>query len=85
MLSAKFVSTDTILLSWEPVEGAVEYQIFGYSEDTELFSMIDRTKETSYTINYSEENKNCKYVVQSLSYTEISDNVSSEYAVKPLS
>ena len=47
--------------------------------------MIDRTKETSYTINYSEENKNCKYVVQSLSYTEISDNVSSEYAVKPLS
>ena len=85
VLSAKFVSTDTILLSWEPVEGAVEYQIFGYSEDTELFSMIDRTKETSYTINYSEENKNCKYVVQSLSYTEISDNVSSEYAVKPLS
>ena len=45
--------------------------------------MVDRTKELSYTINYSENNNNYKYVVQSISYRKISDNVSSDYSGKP--
>ena len=81
-LSAKIIS-NKIELSWKPVIGAIEYQIFEYSEDTGLFKMLDKTTEFTYTINYSEKNKNCKYVVQSISYREISDNVSREYCIKP--
>ena len=81
-LSAKIIS-NKIELSWKPVIGAIEYQIFEYSEDTGLFKMLDKTTEFTYAINYSEKNKNCKYVVQSISYREISDNVSREYCIKP--
>ena len=45
--------------------------------------MIDRTKETTYTIDYNENNKDCKYVVQSLSNREISDNISENNCVQP--
>ena len=84
VLSAKLINDKSILLSWEPVNGAVEYQIFEYSKDTKLFSMINTTKENIYVINYSEENKNCGYIVQALSYTELSDNVSVDYIVEPI-
>ena len=46
--------------------------------------MINTTKENIYVINYSEENKNCGYIVQALSYTELSDNVSVDYIVEPI-
>lgn len=82
-LTAKYITDNAILLSWEPIKGAVEYQIFEYSEDTKLFSMINTTKEKIYVINTSEENKNCGYIVQALSYTELSDNVSADFVVKP--
>lgn len=42
---------DTVTLSWEPVEKAIEYQIFEYYEETGLLYMLDRTSETSVTIS----------------------------------
>ena len=83
VLTAKFESSSKVLLKWNAVDGAVEYQIFEYYENTNHFEMIDRTKETTYTIDYNENNKDCKYVVQSLSYREISDNVSANNCVQP--
>ena len=62
-----------VLLSWNKVDKAVEYQIFEYDETTKLFKMLDRVTDTSYKIENAPENK--KYVVQALSYTAISDNV----------
>ena len=84
-LTAKYIPNNSILLSWNKVEGAVEYQIFEYNEDTKLFRMVDRTSNLTYVINYLEIDEKIKYIVQSISYTELSDNVSSEYAIKPIS
>ena len=56
-LSAK-ISNNKIIISQEAITNAVEYQIFEYSEDTNLFSIVDRIEGTSYEINYTDENKN---------------------------
>lgn len=44
--------------------------------------MVNSTDKTTYQIEYSENNKNLKYVVRSISYREISDNIYPEYCVK---
>ena len=62
-----------IIVSWNKVKDAVEYQIFEYNKDTKLFKMLDRVTDTSYIINNDPSNN--KYIVQALSYTAISDNV----------
>lgn len=82
VLTAKIID-NKIKLSWGPVDNAKEYQIFEYYEDTNLFKMVNRTTETSYELDYTEDKKNCKYLVQSLSYIELSDNVYGELSVKP--
>ena len=83
-LTAKINSNnDFITLSWEAVTNAVEYQIFGYNSETNLFNMVNSTDKTTYQIEYSENNKNLKYVVQAISYREISDNIYPKYCVKP--
>lgn len=64
---------ENVIISWNKVQDAVEYQIFEYNEETKLFKMLDRISETSYTINNAP--SNTKYIVQALSYTGISDNV----------
>ena len=83
LLIAKIIS-NKIVLSWESVDNAKEYQIFEYYEDTNLFKMVNRTTKTSYELDYTEDKKNCKYLVQSISYTELSDNVYGELSVKPI-
>ena len=76
---ASLQSDDSVLLEWNDIEGAVEYQIFGYSEESKLVEMLGRTKDTSYV---AEEGNGMSYIVQPVSYTSVCDNVYPEYAVK---
>ena len=46
MVSAA-LSDDSIQLSWQPVEDAVEYQIFEYDQETGLVRMLEHTSATS--------------------------------------
>ena len=72
-----YIKDDSTYLYWDKIEEAYEYQVFEYDEETGLFSMLDKTSETSIVINDTD--SNIKYVVQALSYVAISDNVSKEY------
>lgn len=74
-------SEDSITLSWEPVRGATEYQIFEYSEETGLLTMLNRTTDTVVTMENLEPGSTHSYIVQPISYVEIADNVSPEYRV----
>ena len=76
---ASLQSDDSVLLEWNDIEGAVEYQIFGYSEESGLVEMLGRTKDTSYV---AEKGNGMSYIVQPVSYTSVCDNVYPEYAVK---
>ena len=67
------IENGNLLLSWNKVDNAVEYQIFEYNEETKLFKMLDRITETSYKIDNV--TTNTQYIVQALSYTSISDNI----------
>ena len=81
VVSATSVSSDSITLSWQPVDGAVEYQLFEYFEETGLVQMLETTKETSITMNELETGSTHRYIVQPISYIEIADNVSPENSV----
>ncbi len=72
---------DSITLSWEPVNGATEYQIYEYSEETGLLTMLNRTTDTTVTMENLEPGSTHSYIVQPISYVEIADNVSPEYRV----
>lgn len=74
-------SDNSITLSWQAVDGANEYQIFEYFQDTDLVKMLNTTKETTVTINGLETNSTHRYIVQPISYVEIADNVSAENSV----
>ena len=74
-------SEDSITLSWEPVRGATEYQIFEYSEETRLLTMLNRTTDTVVTMENLEPGSTHSYIVQPISYVEIAGNVSPEYRV----
>ena len=76
---ASLQSDGSVLLEWNEIKGAVEYQIFGYSEESNLVEMLGRTKDTSYV---AEEGNDMSYIVQPVSYTSVCDNVYPEYAVK---
>lgn len=82
VVTANSVSENTVLLSWQPVKDAVEYQIFEYCENTKLVRMLDRTAETSFTVEAADNSNAYRYIVQPISYTAICDNVSPEYSVK---
>ena len=81
-VTAEKASDDTILLSWNTISDAVEYQIFEYCEETGLVSMLDRTADTSITVKANTDGGSYGYIVQPISYTAVCDNVSAEYAVK---
>lgn len=74
-------SDDSITLSWEPVNGAIEYQIYEYSEKTSLLTMLNRTTDRTVTMENLEPGSTHSYIVQPISYVEIADNVSPEYSV----
>lgn len=80
VVSAVSPSANTVELSWQPVEGAVEYQIYEYYEETGLVKMLDRVTETSITFENLEPGT-YRYIVQPISYIEIADNVSAENSV----
>ena len=73
--------SNSIALSWQPVEGANSYQLFEYFPDTGLIQMMGTTDGTSTTFDGLEEGSTHSYIVQPISYVEIADNVSAEYAV----
>lgn len=79
-VSATVLASGGVRLTWQAVDGAVEYQIFEYSEQTGLLTMLERTKETSFTVSAAKNGAKTGYIVQALSYTELSDNVSPEFA-----
>ena len=79
-VSATVLASGGVRLTWQAVDGAVEYQIFEYSEQTGLLTMLERTKETSFTVKAAKSSGQIGYIVQALSYTELSDNVSPEFA-----
>lgn len=80
-VTASAASSGSIVLSWQPVEGAVEYQLFEYVQDTGLLKMLERTSATSVTMEDLQPDTTYSYIVQPLSYTCIGDNVSLEYSV----
>ena len=75
------VSEDSIALSWEPVSGALEYEICEYFEETGLLTMLGRTAETTATMENLQPGSTHSYIVQPISYVDIADNVSPEYRV----
>lgn len=70
-----------ITLTWAPVEGATEYQLFEYDEVSGLLSMLERTEDTRFVITGLVPGSTHRYIVQPISYVEIADNVSYEYGV----
>ncbi len=68
-------SDDSITLSWTAVDGANEYQLFEYFRESNLVKMLDSTTATEFTINGLEPGSTHGYIVQPISYIEISDNV----------
>lgn len=82
VVTAASTTPNSITLSWQPVEGTVEYQLFEYFENTGLLQMLDTVKETSVTMSNLEPGSTHSYIVQPISYVEIADNVSPENSVK---
>lgn len=81
VVSAASLSIDSITLSWQPVDGAIEYQLFEYFTDTGFVQMLETTNETLVTISGLEPGSTHSYIVQPISYREIADNVSAENSV----
>ena len=82
-VSALILPDGDLRLTWNAVPRAVDYQVYAYNDETGLFCMLDRTDGTEMTLGAAAENNNCRYLVQALSYTEMSDNVAAENAVAP--
>ncbi len=81
IVSAIQLGDGTVQLSWQTVEGAVEYQAFDYCVETGLVRMLGTTTGTSYAAASPAEGT-YRYIVQPISYTAICDNVSVEYSVE---
>lgn len=75
-------TSDSITLSWQPVDRAVEYQIFEYFDETGLIQMLQTTKDISVTIDGLATDSTHSYIVQPISYVEVADNVSYENSVE---
>ena len=80
VVSATSDSDTSVALTWAPVADATEYQIFEYDVNTELVSMLGTTTDTTATIDGLEAGSTHSYIVQAISDTAISDNVSAQYA-----
>ena len=78
---AATADSSSITLSWEPVDGANQYQLFEYFADTGLIEMKSTTNATSATFDGLEPGSTHSYIVQPISHVQIADNVSAEYAV----
>lgn len=81
-VTAKSTTPNSITLSWNPVEDAVEYQLFEYSKETNLVKMLGRVTNTYAVMDGLEPGSTHAYIVQPISYTAICDNVSGEYSVE---
>ena len=81
MVSAVSTTPDSITLSWQAVEGAIEYQLFTYDADTDHIEMLGTTTDTTARMDGLEPGSTHRYIVQPISYVEIADNVSGENSV----
>lgn len=84
VVSATSTSPDSITLSWQSVDGAVEYQLFEYFDQTGLVQMLGTVEGSSVTIDNLESGSIHSYIVQPISYVEIADNVSYENSIKAI-
>ena len=80
-VQATGAAPDAIELSWQPVDGATEYQLFEYFEDTGFVQMMGTSQDTSVVVDGLEPGSTHSYIVQPISYVEICDNVSAGYKV----
>lgn len=80
VVSATNNADNSVTLSWQAVDKAVEYQIFEYFEETGLVKMLDRADATSITFENVSSGTH-HYIVQPISYTAICDNVYAENAI----
>ena len=81
VVSAISTAPDSITLSWQVVDKAIEYQLFEYFEETGLVKMLGITKDTSAEFDGLESGSTHRYIVQPISYVEIADNVSPENSI----
>lgn len=81
VVSAISTAPDSITLSWQVVDKAIEYQLFEYFEETGLVKMLGITKDTSAEFDGLESGSTHRYIVQPISYIEIADNVSPENSI----
>ncbi len=84
VVSAVSTSTDSITLTWQRVDGAVEYQIYEYFDQTGLIQMLETVEETIITIDQLDPGSIHSYIVQPISYVAIADNISKAYSVKAI-
>ena len=83
-ITCKIIGENKIQLNWNNITKAVNYQIYEYDEKNKIFVMLNLTDGNSFILENVENIENKKYVVQAISYVEFSDNVSPEYAIKPV-
>ena len=81
MVSAVSTTPDSIILSWQAVEGATEYQLFTYDAATDHIEMLGTTADTAVVMDGLEPGSTHRYIVQPISYVEIADNVSGTNSV----
>ena len=82
-LIAEITGTNNVKLKWSQIDKAIDYQIFEYDKKNNIFKMLQLTNETEIEILNVDDIDNKKYVIQAISYTEFSDNISPEFTVKP--
>ena len=84
IINCKIIEENKIEIYWDKIEKAINYQIYEYDEKNKIFAMLNLTDGNSFILENIKNIGNKKYLVQAISYVEFSDNVSPEYAIKPI-
>ena len=69
------------MVSWDAVEGATSYQLYKYFPSTGTIQTSKVVTDTTATFNGLTAGKTYRYIVQAVSDTAVSNNVSKEFAV----
>ena len=76
------VAHDSLLLSWQTVAEAVNYQIYEYDEQNDLVAMLALVEGNSILLTGLDSLCTHSYIVQPVSYVSIGDNVEGKYSIK---
>ncbi|SEQ11388.1 pullulanase, type I [Lachnospiraceae bacterium RM5] len=74
-------SSKSVVVSWDAVEGATSYQLYKYFPSTGTIQTSKVVTDTTATFNGLTAGKTYRYIVQAVSDTAVSNNVSKEFAV----